>query len=175
MGIQDLLTARAIALCTSARFGHGLSSRQLAGARFFCHSSENTPGAAWQTRIVTPAHHPSPPPPPTTPAHHPPPVIPAKAGTQTGTAGVPARILAPRQRPPPFSSSMVSVATGMANCSGPFHCPENRMPVIPAQAGIQVGGGARPSCVSQLWKGPANCYENRSMSQATKLPRTDGL
>ena len=35
--------------------------------------------------------------------------------------------------------------------------PLSRKPhtVIPAQAGIRVGGGARPFCVSQLWKGPA--------------------
>ena len=40
--------------------------------------------------------------------------------------------------------------------------PLSRKPhtVIPAQAGIRVGGGARPFCVSQLWKGPGVTAED---------------
>ena len=42
-------------------------------------------------------------------------------------------------------------------CTDAKAFPLSRKPhtVIPAQAGIRVGGGARPFCVSQLWKGPA--------------------
>ena len=95
------------------------------------------PGAAWHTRIVTPAHHPSSP-----RSLSPTPI--GERGPRLGArASPPASSLPPRS--PPFLSSVVSVATGMANSyENSLHRP---LFVFPAQSLPRTpirGGNPRP-------------------------------
>ena len=83
------------------QFGRGLSSRQLAGARFFCHYYENSPRsglADWNRHPREACPRPR-----------------SGSGDPDWERGRPRPHPRSRQRPPSFSSSVLSVATGTAN------------------------------------------------------------